>query len=99
MTSAKASFFGFRLLLGALFGAILTISWSFPVFQIFISALQANPADKVEINVDQLKQAMWLITPFVLGFSTSLVILVISRAVESVQTFFGKPPIVPSAKT
>ena len=44
------------------------------------------------ISQDQLTQALWLLMPFVLGFSTSLVILVLARAVEAVQTFFGKSP-------
>jgi len=96
---SKGKFLWLRLLLGALFGVILTISWSFPVFQTFISALQANPPERSDISPDQLKQALWLITPFVLGFSTSLVILVLSRAVESIQTFFGKPPTSSPGKT
>ena len=37
-------------------------------------------------------QAVFLLLPFVLGFSTSLVILILNQFVEAVQAFFGRKP-------
>jgi hypothetical protein len=37
-----------------------------------------------------LKPAIFLLLPFVLGFSTSLVIMILNRLVGGVQAFFGK---------
>ena len=87
---SNGKFLWLRLLLGALLGTMLTFPWAFPVFQAFVRGLLASPAAEVDIQQEQFKQALWLLMPFVLGFSTSLVILVLSRAVEAVQTFFGK---------
>ena len=89
---SKGKFLWLRLLLGALFGALLTISWIFPVFQSFVSVLLADPPTKVDVSQEQIKQALLLIVPFVLGFSTSVVILILARIVEAVQTLFGKSP-------
>jgi hypothetical protein len=87
---SNGKFLWLRIVLGALFGATLTFPWAFPVFQTFITTLQSSPSSTVAVQQAQFVQALWLLTPFILGFSTSLVILVLSRAVESVQTFFGK---------
>jgi hypothetical protein len=87
---SNGKFLWLRLLLGALFGAILTLAWAFPVYREFIWTLSKSESGASAFRQDQLYQSMMLLTPFVLGFSTSLVILVLSRAVEAVQTFFGK---------
>jgi hypothetical protein len=87
---SSGKFLWLRLVLGALLGTMLTFPWAFPVFQAFVAALLTSPVAKVDIKQEQFTQALWLLMPFVLGFSTSLVILVLSRAVEAVQTFFGK---------
>lgn len=83
-------FLWLRVSLGALFGTLLTLPWAFPVFQIFVQDL-GNIAKPVKIiEAGQLQQAAWLLSPFVLGFSTSLVILILTRMVEAIQTVFGK---------
>lgn len=93
---SSPKFLWLRLLLGALLGAVLTFPWGFDVYKAFIQNLANDPALAKELNLDnlfdkqRLVQALALLMPFVLGFSTSLVILILARAVEAVQTFFGK---------
>ena len=41
-------------------------------------------------GADLTKQAVMLLLPFVLGFSTSLVIMLLNQFIEGVQAFFGK---------
>lgn len=83
-------FLWLRVALGALFGTLLTLPWGFPVFLVFVRDLGLAAPAKVAIQMEQLQQAAWLLAPFVLGFSTSLVILVLTRMVEAIQTVFGK---------
>lgn len=82
-----------RIALGALFGMVLSVAFGFQPFLDFMWGL-VNPAgtDKNRDIATLSQQALMLLLPFVLGFSTSLVIMVLNRCVESVQTFFGKPP-------
>lgn len=74
----------FRVLLGALFSVILTLPFGFPIFQKFIGQVMNPSTQTIEP-----KEAMMLLMPFLFGFSTSLVLTVLNRLVESVQTFFG----------
>jgi hypothetical protein len=76
-----------RIVLGALFGLILTLPFGFTDFVQFCG----NIADGTLVADDKAtKQAIFLLLPFVLGFSTPLVILVLNRSVEAIQSFFGK---------
>jgi hypothetical protein len=74
----------FRVLLGALFSVILTLPFGFPIFGRFISQVNNPNGQAIEP-----KEAAMLLLPFLFGFSTSLVLTVLNRLVESVQTFFG----------
>ena len=84
-----------RISLGALFGLVLTLPFGFQDFVAFRDSIAAiggfshEPGDTSTSGVT--KQALMLLLPFILGFSTSLVILVLNRFVEAVQGFFGKP--------
>jgi hypothetical protein len=69
----------FRVLLGALFSVILTLPFGFPTFEEFLKSLK---------NVDP-KDGALLLMPFLFGFSTSLVLTILNRLVDAVQTFFG----------
>jgi hypothetical protein len=73
----------FRVLLGALFSVILTFPFGYKPFylfnmQILNAQLETGP-----------QQAALLFMPFLFGFSTSLVLTVLNRLAEGVQTFFG----------
>jgi hypothetical protein len=81
-----------RIALGALFGLVLTLPFGFQEFLDFCKAI---------VNGNQILlpgtqppavtiQATMLVLPFILGFSTSLVILILNRFVDAVQGFFGR---------
>ena len=81
-----------RIVLGALFGLVLTLPFGFQSFSQFCSgifAAKAVKAPQASFNVSLSKQALLLLLPFVLGFSTSLVIMILNRLVNAVQAFFG----------
>jgi hypothetical protein len=74
----------FRVLLGALFSVVLTLPFGYQSFEHFHSQIlrPENPP------IDP-KEAALILLPFLFGFSTSLVLTVLNRLVEGVQTFFG----------
>jgi uncharacterized BrkB/YihY/UPF0761 family membrane protein len=80
-----------RITLGALFGLVLTLPFGFVGFMQFIinSLGQSLPAE-IPAPTTFWAKATLLLLPFVLGFSTTLVITIMNRLVESVQAFFGK---------
>jgi hypothetical protein len=82
-----------RIALGALFGLVLTLPFGFEGFvqfceEIIRGKITAQPGalDGSQVTT----QAVMLLLPFILGFSTSLVILILNRLVDAVQGFFGK---------
>jgi hypothetical protein len=85
-----------RIVLGAVFGLVLTLPFGFPAFAQFLATIRgwAGDVTKGLVLGDPIKgymtQALLLLLPFVLGFSTSLVIIVLNRFVESAQAFFGR---------
>ena len=79
-----------RITLGALLGAVLTLPFGIDAFKQF-AFLAANPTAPDDPSFDT--SGLLLLMPFILGFSTSLVILVLNRLVEAVQGFFGKPSV------
>jgi len=90
-----------RISLGALFGLVLTLPTNgFASFvQLCLGLLRPGentsitPAGQLGLSIS----ALLLLLPFILGFSTSLVILVLNQLVEGVQSFFGRPPVRSSA--
>lgn len=73
-----------RILLGALFGIVLTLPFGYFHFLAFCNAM-ADPSGKAI----ELEQGISLLMPFVLGFSSSLVMLVLNRLVQGAETVFG----------
>jgi hypothetical protein len=81
-----------RIALGALFGVVLTLPFGYPQFLEFLRAVW-RPAVFYDPNLSILtKQTVFLLLPFILGFSTSLVLLVFSQLVEAAQVFLGRRP-------
>ena len=76
-----------RIVLGALFGVVLTLPFGYQSFMVFLKDLSVGGAD---ISSGLATQSILLLLPFILGFSTSLVIMILNQFVEAVQTFFGK---------
>ena len=88
-----------RIVLGGLFGLVLTLPFGYQDFLNFcVSLIKANPvpAEQPEGNKSAW-QAVTLLMPFVLGFSTSLVLLVLNQMVDGFQAFFGKGSIAAKA--
>lgn len=84
-----------RVVLGSLFAVVLSIGFGYPTFLSFldqISKLQNASAPfeaLTQVSADLVKNTVLLLLPFLLGFSTTLVIGVLNRLVESAGIFFG----------
>ena len=74
-----------RIVLGSLFGFLLSMPFGFYSFVAFCKSITRPAAGDAKITLE----AALLLLPFVLGFSTSLVILLLKRFVESITVFFG----------
>lgn len=79
---------GLRVVLGALFAVVLTLPFGFVPFVRFVDELVRGSGDETPSAL-AVKSAL-LLLPFVLGFSTTLVIMILNQFVEAVQSFFGK---------
>jgi hypothetical protein len=91
---------GLRVMLGALFAVVLTLPFGFQSFSHFIEQLQNEKGSVLSPNAPSPSIAMeslLLLLPFILGFSTTLVIMVLNQFVEAVQSFFGKKGSTPPA--
>jgi hypothetical protein len=75
-----------RIAIGALFGSVLSLPLGYIEFFQF-TQMMAGVKDPVANGVVQITM---LLLPFVLGFSTSLVIMILNQLVGAVQSFFGK---------
>jgi hypothetical protein len=83
-----------RIVLGALFGIVLTLPFGFQSFKEFLGDLVTNKPQDTTIYA---KQSVLLLLPFVLGFSTPLVIMILNQFVQAGQLFFGRKPSEPPA--
>jgi hypothetical protein len=83
-----------RIALGALFGVVLSLPFGFRGFTEFVGGLTAGG---VEPESGFALQSLLLLLPFVLGFSTPLVIMILNQFVEGVGSFFGKKGAAPAS--
>ena len=83
---ANKSLLAVRIVLGSLFGVVLSIPFGFYSFVTFCESIRGTTA--LGVAKFSLEGAV-LLLPFALGFSTSLVILVLNKFVESITVFFG----------
>jgi hypothetical protein len=85
-----------RIVLGGLFGMVITLPFGFDSFLSFLRNIvegSSQPVSEFEgADGTVLGDSILMLMPFVLGFSTSLVILILNRLVEAVQSFFGRGP-------
>jgi hypothetical protein len=81
-----------RIALGSLFGLVLSLPFGFKGFLEFLLAITTDnsSASGAPTTTTFTTQALALLLPFILGFSTSLVIMILNRLVDAVQAFFGK---------
>ena len=77
-----------RVVVGALFGCILDLPFGYNNFFVFITNSNFVGPD-LQLS---LSQAMLLLLPFIFGYSTSVVLVILNRLAESVENFFGKEP-------
>jgi hypothetical protein len=78
-----------RIALGALFGLVLTLPFGFHGFARFCLEL-ADTKAPTSAESGLAIQSVKLLLPFILGFSTTLVIMILNQFVEAIQSFFGK---------
>ncbi|MFM0051538.1 hypothetical protein [Caballeronia grimmiae] len=74
-----------RIVLGALFGVVLTLPFGFSTYWEFLAQIRHKPT--ADNNI--ITQTVWLLLPFLFGFSTSLVIAIVNRLNEGIQAIFG----------
>jgi hypothetical protein len=79
-----------RVIIGSLFGVVLGLPFGNDVFVMFTRHLGVALPVKTAA-ADASYQAMFLLLPFVCGFSTTLGILLLNRLVDAVHTLFGEP--------
>ena len=75
-----------RIVLGSLFALVLALPFGFDGYYNFLLR-SVNPKAGAPITSSD---ALMLILPFLLGFSTSLVIMILNRLIEAAQSFFGR---------
>lgn len=76
-----------RIALGALFALVLTLPFGFDGYIKFLETVLGVPNEK---GPPSTFDTSMLIMPFLFGFSTSLVIMILNRLLEAAQSFFGK---------
>jgi hypothetical protein len=74
-----------RLILGALFAVILALPFGYHSFQNFANCLFGND------TCMEVKDSVFLLLPFILGFSTPLALQILGRFIISARIFFGLP--------
>jgi len=81
-----------RVALGALFGVVLSLPFGYPEFLIFCKIAWKPSQFYDPKTVSVVEQAVFLLLPFIFGFSTSLVIMVLTQLADGVQAFLGRKP-------
>ena len=83
-----------RIALGGLFALILALPFGFNDFIAFVDAIaktvQARGKGEQETRFALERHAFLLLLPFLLGFSTTLVITFLNKIIEGVEVIFGK---------
>jgi hypothetical protein len=87
-----------RVALGALFALVLTLPFGYVGYAKFINVLTGQEATPIPSPLDA-SDSLMLVLPFLLGFSTSLVIMILNRMLEAAQSFFGRTLITTAPST
>jgi len=79
-----------RIIGGALFGCILTLPFGYESFYSFI--VPSNTfADSPSRQTLSVSQASLLLLPFIFGYSTSAILLILDKLAGALERFFGQP--------
>jgi hypothetical protein len=79
---SNPSLVAMRIVLGALFGCIVSLPFCFPYFKDFTTWVRTGG------DLDSAR-GLLLLVPFLLGFSTTLVMAVLNRMIAGIETMFG----------
>jgi hypothetical protein len=79
-----------RIVLGGLFGFVLTLPFGFQSYVFFCKNISLGHFPLFDDEMQVPLQALMLILPFGLGFSAPLVIMILNQFIEAAQAFFGK---------
>ena len=86
---SNARLMSLRIILGGMFALVLSLPFGYQTFQHFVLNIGKFRLDS-KAPSELTAQAAFLLLPFILGFSTSLVIMILNRLIEAVKTFFGQ---------
>ncbi len=92
------AFLSMRIILGALFGLVIGLPIGYPYFVNFclqihdVASASSGAAVTSVASRIEWSNGVALLLPFLLGFSTPLVLNVLNRCVDGVQTVFGMQP-------
>ena len=81
-----------RASLGVIFAVVLTLPFGFDSFFEFMKHLNSANASKSDGFTGLVGQAGLLLFPFILGFSTSLVVMILNQFADAVMSFLGRGP-------
>ncbi|CAN7649271.1 hypothetical protein [Mesorhizobium sp. LjNodule214] len=89
-----------RVIIGALFAVVLIFPFGYNgLFNFFYTIsflvfgpIQSNTTQGSQTSLDLIGQGVLLLAPFILGFSTSTVILILNHLTDAVQSLFGHGP-------
>jgi len=85
-----------RLVVGSLFGFVLSLPVSLPAFTRFAQEAIGAAGEQTEAS---LQTVALILLPFFLGFSTPLVLAVMNRCVSAVEILFGVRQMAPADRT
>jgi hypothetical protein len=86
------NFLKIRIILGALFGFLLGLPLARPALHIIYMSMNNAPAEgQLMPNGVSAQSIALMVMPFLIGFSTNLVLVIFSRFISSIQTLFGIP--------
>ena len=77
-----------RIILGALFGVLIALPVGYEEFWLFCNKLASTSTPTGPTGIDS-SQALYLLLPFLVGFSASLFMTIISKFIAGVQSLFG----------
>jgi hypothetical protein len=77
-----------RIILGALFGVLIALPVGYEEFWRFCDKLASPSAGSAPTGINS-SQALYLLLPFLVGFSASLFMTIISKFIAGVQSLFG----------
>jgi hypothetical protein len=87
--------FSLRIALGSLFAVVLTVPVGYTDFYdwcVYVLNSKNPSVSAVGTTTGLTRQTILLLLPFVLGFSTSVVIVILSQLMDGIQVFFGRRP-------